>query len=219
MDLTDRLNSDVINEIINYMSPRDLFFYRQTNKYTYDNITNEMIINRAIGCIHNRLREIVNNYDEFVEFIEKRRIKFYGPFILQCLLGEYWDDFQIDAKTTHSDNIYYDCKRIDPLMTIDIKESQEIMNHNLGRYNYEETIDLYEHKSYQNQILLKVECDNFDYHCHDILKSEFTIKNGQSYLTVKHLNKIMNMKITSNMLKKDYIPEDIIIHQRTCIIL
>src|SRR5437868_8150340 len=203
MDLSDIFNNDMfITEMINCMSSREMFFYRQITKYTYKNITNDIIINKAIECIHQRLRNTIDNYDKFLKFIEKREIIFYGEFVLQCLLGEYWDEFPINVTTDKWDKICEDYKKKVDEKIIGVDELDKCLDIGIFLEGTDEIVlNNYETKINKQILLLAVYDYGFD-NCENTSTNKFMIKNGKSILEINNLNKTMHKGVVIDLSKE-----------------
>ncbi len=120
MNYNNIFNSDyfTINMII-AMSARELYFYRQTNQYTYKNITEKTIQNKIIEDTIKRLKlRLGDQYNEFIDIIQKRKMILHGPFITENIWGEWHDtsinlNMSVDDMGTIKDNMFIDFKNFD----------------------------------------------------------------------------------------------------------
>ena len=127
MDYTHIFNSDFLtSKIIDVMSPIELYHYKNTTKYVNKQITLDIIHNKIISCVQNRLkRSLGDKYDCFIDIMAKRDIELYGPFIIEAIYGEELNDTYINIRMTdkymgiRDDNIFIDYKNIDSNATFD----------------------------------------------------------------------------------------------------
>src|ERR1700722_4295200 len=81
--------------IIKYLYPIDLYNLCLTNK-KFNMMLKNKIKKSIISEIENRLKNILDNFLEFQEFLNKSSSIISGSFIIQCILGEYWNNSDID---------------------------------------------------------------------------------------------------------------------------
>lgn len=193
--------------IITHFSPRELYFLRQTNKLYNELITNDVITKVIIKYIYLRLHKLIGEkYNEFIQLIEKYEMILYGKFILQCILDEYWTDFNINITMDMSNfqkkgNLFAEYKKIDDKVI-----SDPIINYNYAiKYLYfsndEILLNDYQEITH-NQILLDFEMDLQDREI-DIFMNSFSIVNGNIELSIKNIKKIMYKKENFELCPKD----------------
>lgn len=120
------INSDYFTvEMVKIMSPQELYFYRLTNKYLYQNITLDLINNKIISLFCNGLQDIFKEqYNEFMIMIKKRNIIIRGLFINKFIWGDHHNtdiDLAMLVKDigSENDNVLTDYKTIDLLANYD----------------------------------------------------------------------------------------------------
>lgn len=105
--------------MISMMSPRELYFFRQTTKYLYGIITLDMIYDKIVKLACEKLQIIfMDKYDEFMNMIKNRKIVIHGPFVTKIIWGEQQQtdiDMIITASDigTKDDNVFLDYMNID----------------------------------------------------------------------------------------------------------
>jgi hypothetical protein len=180
--------------------PVDFCNLRRVSKYYNKNITQNDITITIINSIQKRLQQILGQYyDKFMKYIEKNGINISGSFIIQCILGEYYDDSDIDLYTgveidndaflemfTESDlkimkqeffEIYGDLD-IDSIANTYLKNNYKLQHiyTNANASGFE---------NFKNEFITK----QFDF---DICKNIFTIIDGKPILYMYNLKKILN---------------------------
>lgn len=89
---TEMLN----NEIINYLTPIDLYNIMQTCKQYRKIITENHFNKRVISEINKRLYNIFGNDMQTFKNSMNNDFVITGSFIIQCILGEIWDDSDLN---------------------------------------------------------------------------------------------------------------------------
>jgi hypothetical protein len=91
------LFGDIFCLVKEYLIPIDLFHLVNTCKKYRKIITLEDIKRNTINEMYKRLRDIFrNDYEDFMYVLRKNNAVISGSFIIQCMLGEYWQDSYID---------------------------------------------------------------------------------------------------------------------------
>ena len=111
MNLILDLNSDwYIYNIHKWILPVSLYNLKFVSKCYYENINDNMINKKIIDTIHDRLKQCLESqYDLFIKYILKNEIVINDVFIIQCILGEYWDDKRIILYSyQHDENKHFD---------------------------------------------------------------------------------------------------------------
>lgn len=127
-------NEDFTIMMIDIMSPRELYFYRQTTKYLFEMITMDIIYNKIVKLVQEELRNIfADRYDEFMDMIKRRKIIIDGPFITKIIWGEQHETnidmiLLFDNMGNKNVNIFTDYKAIDPLATYDSEDKYNSAN-------------------------------------------------------------------------------------------
>lgn len=94
------LYDDAFKAIVSNSRPRDIYQIKCINKYHYQRISANLVIDMVIQNIERRLRQHFGTYyDNFVTAISKNKISIAGSFITQCALDEDWPDADIDLYT------------------------------------------------------------------------------------------------------------------------
>lgn len=170
---------------------------------TWKNIGVGDIKNNIIRQIHTRLQRLLKNqYDFFIKYIKTNQIALSGSFILQCILGEYWDNSDIDMylyTNTDKDN-YFDVLEIEKEV-LTYEKIQAIKN------EYADFIDIthiINRKVFDKRIqTIKISCDEsydgfkkfvlttFDL---DICKNIFQYVNGVEVVYVHDFGKLINRR-------------------------
>lgn len=95
---------DVIGIIANYLSPIDNYHLTLTNKFFHKYVNVKTSI---VKMINNRLSEIfAEQVDDFKKYMKENDCIISGSFVLQCILGEYWPNSDIDLCVLASDQKY-----------------------------------------------------------------------------------------------------------------
>jgi hypothetical protein len=98
-------NDYLLGELFNYLHPKELIILKQVNHSYNELITNKIIKKSCIQSVHRRLQELFPDiYSELIDFMQRRNMVLFGPFIAQCILNEYWNDNTITMIIT-KDNI------------------------------------------------------------------------------------------------------------------
>lgn len=173
------------------------------------------LLESIIKEINTRLIVIFGDkYDDFNKILDITKALISGSFIIQCILGEYWEDSDIDIYfptinnekyLTDCDNPYYYLEKfIYETMKFNMKESYRAIsryqsNQSNGKLNIE-YVRNYETVTNILQIIqAKIENDHgkmkefiYDTFDFDICKNVYYINNGKEYLNVLKLNDIFN---------------------------
>ena len=199
------LHSDwFIYNIQEHLSPKDLFTLKYVCKYYYKNITPKDIKNTIILTIHKRLKQVLNaQYDVFIKYISKNQIVISGSFIIQCILGEYFEDSDIDMYSyfvmTNDillelfpiESLNEDTKRLFEDYGV-IPDISNVINdkldngHTLQQIILSQNIKTFEHCK-------KYILSSFDF---DVCKNIFTNIKGKEHLYIYNLWDIINKQIT-----------------------
>ena len=187
------------------MSPRELYFYRQTTKYVYTIITLDTIKKKIIESVSNKLKlHLGDKYDGFINLMEKRNMTLYGPFVTSAIWGEQYDssirirmaDNNIKGMGTKDDNVFTDYKSIDPNTTIDPIQTFKTM------------IDWFQHESDRKIILNDYETNKKSkiklhiFSCNDdgdisetyptVFQNSIQVIDNQFHLKIKNINLVMH---------------------------
>lgn len=201
------MNSDYfISTMMDVMSPRELYLYRQTTKYAYTNITLDMIHNRIIYLVCNKLRIILRNkYDGFMDLINKRNMIIHGPFITNIIWGEKYDtniNISMTDKTmgTTNDNVFIDYKNIDPLVIYDPDEKFNMFTR-WFYYESDDKITLTDYTTKKYKIKLHIfSCGIDNVYCR-VFQNSFRIVNNKFVIKINNIHLVMN-KIQPITLRK-----------------
>jgi hypothetical protein len=208
----------VKKEIFTKLSPLCLYNLKLCNIFWNKYITLSMIKESIIKEINTRLSLIFGDkYNEFNEILDKTKAVISGSFIIQCILGEYWEDSDIDIYfptinnnkyNIHSTYYYYELEKF-LYETVKLKMSMSYPA--MSRYksdqsngklnikyvrNYEtatNSIQIIQAEIENDHIKMKEFIyDTFDF---DICKNVYYINNGKEHLNILKLNDVLN-KIT-----------------------
>jgi len=87
----------VKKEIFSKLSPLSFYNLKLCNKLWNKYITLSMIKESIIKEINTRLLAILGDkYNDFIEILNITKAVISGSFIIQCILGEHWEDSDID---------------------------------------------------------------------------------------------------------------------------
>lgn len=97
MDLDIVLFGDCFLHIKNNCCPKDLWLLAQTCHYYNKLIIKDTLTESLLNQINKRLYYIFgDNLSIFKEEMKNNNAVISGSFIIQCILGEYWKDSDID---------------------------------------------------------------------------------------------------------------------------
>lgn len=204
-DYTYFFNSDyVTHTMIDVMSPRELFFYRQITKYAYNTITLDIINNKITNGVSNNLKIIFKNrYEEFINLVEKRKIIIHGPFVTKVIWGELHKaniHTYMTEKTMGStnNNVFIDYKNIDSEATYDADNKFDFFK---GWFNFESD-DMIVLNDYSdiNKIKLWIVAEqcveeegvDFPDNYPEILQNRIKIVNNKFIVEIKNINLVMH---------------------------
>lgn len=208
MDYTHIFNSDFLtSKMVDVMSPIELYHYKNTTKYINKQITLDIIHNKIILCVQNRLkRSLGDKYDCFIDIVAKRDIEFYGPFIIEAIYGDELDDTYINIRMTdkymgtRNDNVFIDYKNIDFNTTFDPNIE---FKHFEGWFSYESDRTIFLN-NYETNIKDKIKLHIFSTDYEDTIPETYPeifqntikiIKENNKYkwiITIKHFDMVMN---------------------------
>src|SRR5437762_2456462 len=104
--------------IKNEFSPLSLFQLRQVNK-DLSKISDNDIWRAAVKSIDNKLEEIFqDDMGEFKTLLAESKAVISGSFIVQCILGEFYEDSDIDIYVPVK-NVNLQLKRNDPITELE----------------------------------------------------------------------------------------------------
>lgn len=105
------------------MSPRELFYYRQVTKYTYNNINLNTIYNKIITIVEHDLKTIMQEkYNQFIELMKNRKMIITDPYLTEIIWGDKYNIIVLMREKdmgTRDDNVFLDYKSIDPNIKYD----------------------------------------------------------------------------------------------------
>lgn len=182
--------------------------YKKINEGYDGQMITDIIKNNTIKEMKKRLEINLgkSNSDKLIDCLKKENVIISGSFIIQCMLGEYWTQSDID--------IFYITDEKDVDISF-VNENDFLLVHYpsciyerfLGDYLYRYAILKNKHTGELVQILnlsnnsmksLDLN-DIFDF---DICKNYFHYKNGNEVLDIYDIDSIMNKKIASIQTEK-----------------
>jgi hypothetical protein len=205
----------VKRELFTKSPPLSLYNLKLCNKVWNEYITLSMIKESIIKEINIRLSLIFGDkYNEFNKILDDTKAVISGSFIIQCILGEYWEDSDIDIYfptinnnkyNIHSTYYYYDLEKF-LYETVKFKMTGSYPA--MSRYKYDQSngkleieyVRNYETATNSVQVIqAKIENDydkmtkfiynTFDF---DICKNVYYINDGKEYINIPKLNDILN---------------------------
>jgi len=94
------MDLDILGEVLSYLKPVDIYKLSLTSKYYHRNINVE---NYIVKEINRRLYDIFNDkLDQFIILLKQLKAVISGSFIIQCILGEYYNGSDIDVFIPHN---------------------------------------------------------------------------------------------------------------------
>lgn len=218
--LQELLNYDFIKkEIFNKIPPLYLYNIKLCSKFLDEYVTLSMIKESIMKEINFRLSLIFKDkYDAFNKILDDTKAVISGSFIIQCILGEYWEDSDIDIYfptinnkkyLTNYNNPYYELEKfLYETVKFDAGESHPaISRYKLDLSNGKLNIEYVRNYETTNNIqvqVIQVQVENdynkmnefindtFDF---DICKNVYYINDGKEHLNILKLNDILN-KVT-----------------------
>lgn len=95
------------NVIVNYLKMKDLFNLKFVCQVFRRKFTDGYLMKRIKKIIENRLKVIFGStYNEFVVAMFKSKAILSGSFVLQCIIGEQWDNSDIDIYVSSKQSEY-----------------------------------------------------------------------------------------------------------------
>jgi len=207
------LYSDIFSLIAANSDPIDIYRVKCIDKYHYKYISNDFIHGVIIKNITQKLKQTLGcNYDNFMMIMEKYKIRISGSFIIQCALGEYWNDSDIDLYTySQISTNFFDWTKGDTLFMRDnynnLPNIDTIINFYV-RPESNKSKDNYYVKSIRRTPTYKLQLIMLDksiknpnissyvnMHDFNICKNVYKIKNGKHVLKINNLNNIMQKQI------------------------
>lgn len=197
----DILHSDwFIYNLREHCIPTDLYRLSYVSKYYNKYINFNDIKITIINNINKRLKQILeSNYDKFMKYVSLHGVGISGSFIIQCILGEYYDGSDIDLYSyLPIDNKAF----LDIFTENDLNETQQeffklygdlpqitdIINTNLKNKHKLQNIYMNENtKSFDD--LKKYVTESFDF---NICKNIFAIVDNKPVLYVHNISHIIN---------------------------
>ena len=225
--MEELLQYDFIKEeIFGKLTPLGLYNMKLSNKRLNNYITLSIVKNSVIREIDTRLSLIFGDkYDDLNKILDETKAVISGSFIIQCILGEYWENSDIDIyfpiinnKEYSNDhgNPYYELERF---LYEDVKFKLKDSYSAVNRYQRDLSKDKVRIKYIRNYgtltndiqvIQAEIKKDRykmnkfingtFDF---DICKNTYHINNGKQNLNILKLydilNKIAEFKIASRV--------------------
>ena len=205
----------VKQEVLTKLSPLALYNMKLCDNFWNKYITLAMIKESIIKEINIRLSLIFGDkYDKFNKILDDTKAIISGSFIIQCILGEYWEDSDIDIYfptinnkmyLTDSNNPYYELEKF---LYETLKFNMTQSYRAISRYRRDQSNDklnieyVRNYDTFTNSIQIiqaKIKndptkmkefiYDTFDF---DICKNVYYIKDGKGYLNILKLNDIFN---------------------------
>jgi predicted nucleotidyltransferase len=164
-------------------------------------VKNVDIHNAIIKQVHIKLKEILRGqYELFIKYITVNDIAISGSFIMQCILGEDWEESDIDLYLFDEENDnYFDVMGIDKEV-LTYEQKKEIMDSYgnfidirkiINRKIYDKKIQaIYVPTQTRNEFKSFV-LDNFDL---NICKNIFQIVDGKEMVYVHDLTGLINRR-------------------------
>lgn len=183
--------------MIDVMSPRELYFYRQTTKYLYDHITLDIISNKIISLIQEELQNIFGEkYDAFIDILDKRKIIIHGPFVAKFIWGQWYQTdidmlLMADDMGNKDDNIFVDYKDIDSFVTYDPDTIYQELNRWLS-FEPDEQVILNEYSD-KNKLKLRIDdSPDLNQYFPFVFRSKIKVVDDKLVVEIGNLNAIMN---------------------------
>jgi len=207
------MNNDIIDvlagdpfyyNIIDYLKSDDIYNLLQTCQYYKKSLTLSLLKKQTMKEMNNRFHELFGNLTpEFKKIIKELECVVTGSFILQCILGLYWLETDMDIyieskKEDEKSKTTLDYFLIDKMGYKIIKETSSY-SESIAGINEVRTYDKKD-SSYKVQIIMVTVEDNlhnyvesnFDF---DICKNIYSIdKNNKESLTIYKINEILSRK-------------------------
>jgi hypothetical protein len=103
------LFSDIFSVITEYLIPKELYHLTKVCKRYQEIITLDNIKKCIFREMYRRLSDIFfNDTDEFISVLVKNNCVISGSFIIQCMLGECWDDSDINIHVKNKNEMMID---------------------------------------------------------------------------------------------------------------
>ena len=195
-----------------------LYNLKLCNKFWNKYITLSMMTESIINEINTRLSLIFKDkYDDFNKILDNTKAVISGSFIIQCILGEYWENSDIDIYfpttnnkkySTNCNNPYYELEKfLYETVKFEVNESYSA----ISRYKSDQSngkLNIEYVRNYDTVInsiqVIQAKVDNnhdkmnefihetFDF---DICKNVYYINDRKACLKILKLNDILN-KVT-----------------------
>ena len=192
------MDLDVLSEVLEYLTPADIYKLSLTNKYYHKHINVDEYIMKEID---KRLINIFgDNIAKFRNLLISVNAVISGSFIIQCILGKRWTDSDIDIFIPYTLNL-----DLEDFLLNDMKSIQIWDNYDQKYLLFSEAIN-YKIKSGQRIQLIRLNegCfiefmnKSFDF---DICKNMYDTKN----IKIKNLYSITHRTVD---LQRVYIKEN-----------
>lgn len=192
-------------DFLHEMNPLSLFKLRSLNKSYYKIITLDVIHESIIKEINNRLFVIFgDSLVIFKQLLEQKKAIISGSFILQCILGEYWIDSDIDIFCPV--NIYNNFNFLENFLITRL--NFKIKNNYQDNYGYNTRVKNFEVIKHNDKIKIQIielfiesNYEKLNMHVNgtdfDICKNMFYVENNVDNIRISALNNIFNKIIKS----------------------
>ena len=190
-----------IYNIQEHLVPKDFFVLKYVCKYYYKYITKNDIKKKIISTIHERLKKVLNiQYETFIKYISKNYISISGSFIIQCILGEYYEESDIDMYSylIMEEHMFFDIFSMESLTEMQkqmfadygcLPDIASIINEKLENGHKLQQIVMNSTKIKTLEQLKNFVLSSFDF---NICKNLFSIIDGKEYLYIHSLWNIIN---------------------------
>lgn len=210
-NIIDIIHSDwLIYNLEEYVTPIELRNLKHVSKYFYKNITSDNFERVIIKSIYKQLHNILKSqYNKFIKHMTQNNAVISGSFIIQCILGKYYEGSDIDVysfldttKKTFFDIIDKEELTATQHMVFaeydELPNIGEILNIHLKNGFYLQNIQLHNISSFGElkEFIIK----DFDF---NICKNLFTIINGKPKLYIHNLTRILNKTEVISTLQID----------------
>ena len=218
--MEDFIKSDIFKHILcPKLSPLDLWKLKLTNKTNYTYIIYSMIRQSTLNNINLRLKIIFKDkYDEFRKVMDETKSVISGSFIIQCILGEYWNGSDIDIFSPLARKLKHKTfGKLEKFFYTDCK-FECVEAHLIAKYQFGEDKAIikyvdeyaYDKDDYNDNVLQVIKLDikeDFNMICKfinnntdfDICKNSYYIDNDVEYLNIYKLMDIFNKETLFNI--------------------
>lgn len=205
------------HEFMSLLSPLDFYHLKFTTKEYYSLITLEWLKTSILAHIKKRLLYLLNdNYNKFIEIMNETGAVISGSFIIQCILGEYWQSdidiyFPTRGNKEYNDDkiyrnsfyeleqfFYHECKYklVDSCDVTKYKYDRSISMVRNYKTNHDEIQIIHFNTKKSNMINRINEAVDFD-----ICKNCYYVENNKHQLYIYKLIDILHKQSTFNYSK------------------